>query len=330
MPDDLIESREFPAPFVRVRGRLSRTGEVRWSPCLRTQKGGFAPKGRKGLENEKVDEKDPSTMLNPENQYTIDFLDYCGNVLVSKTTEPLFFAKNQEWATFVARLPYHDQTQAVRLRQGAKELGVLCVPVDTPCFTLLCPGKDSCIDGCGILHLRWARHCSLHPLTFFVRYSHNGCDWVRPGVNLCTNDYYLDLRQMPGGERCCVQVIATNGYRTSYVQTRHFEVPVKPPEILLGDTSGPVLFAQGFSLEHGPIVDDNIKWLIDDGAVVQHGGTLDVRKLASSIPTALGAEMMSSTHRICVQVCDPDGAKRIAVLGTYDLGTGLSISPAPL
>jgi hypothetical protein len=37
--DDYTESEEFPAPFVRVRGRVSRSGQVHWSPCLRTEKG---------------------------------------------------------------------------------------------------------------------------------------------------------------------------------------------------------------------------------------------------------------------------------------------------
>ena len=44
-----------------------------------------------------------------------------------------------------------------------------------------------------------------------------------------------------------VQVLATNGYRTSYVQTRYFEVPVKLPDLLFGRLAGSVLFAQGFS-----------------------------------------------------------------------------------
>src|SRR5918994_1118531 len=41
MADDQnwIESEEFKAPFVRVRGRVSRRNEVTWSPCIRTFKG---------------------------------------------------------------------------------------------------------------------------------------------------------------------------------------------------------------------------------------------------------------------------------------------------
>lgn len=315
--DEPIESKEFRAPFVRVRGRLSREWQVQWSPCLRTEKGPREMPPKNSRLKAQMETR-ATEVVKPEDQYFVDFIDYKGNVLHTGPTQPHFFAKDQQWATFVARLPYHQQTQVVRLRRGERELGVLRVPTDRPCFTLLHPGEDACIDGSGVLHLHWCAHDTDHPLTFFVRYSHNGRDWCRPGVNLRANNYYLDLREMPGGERCVVQVLATNGYRTSYVQTRHFYVPTKLPEILLGETSGPLLFAQGFSREHGPISGSDIAWLIDDGTVVQKGGTLDVRTLAGGI------------HRVSVQVRDLAGKERTELVGTYDPTTGLSVGPPPL
>jgi hypothetical protein len=33
-----VESCEFPAPYVRVRGRVSRKWQVQFSPCIRTFK----------------------------------------------------------------------------------------------------------------------------------------------------------------------------------------------------------------------------------------------------------------------------------------------------
>jgi hypothetical protein len=229
-----------------------------------------------------------------------------------------FFAKDQQTAGFGARLPYNDHTQTVRLRRGERELSCLSVPTDRPCFTLLHPGEDACIDPDGVLHIRWCPHESEYPQTFFVRYTHNGMDWIRPGVNLRGNDYYLDLREMPGGKRCVVQVLSTNGYRTSYVQTRHFEVPVKPPDLLVGKAAGPVLFAQGFSRQEGPIGGDGVVWLIDDGSATLRGGSLDVRTLAPGV------------HKVSVLVSDESGRQRISLLGRYDSTTGLRIDPLPL
>jgi hypothetical protein len=94
-----------------------------------------------------------------------------------------------------------------------------------------------------------------------------------------------------------VQVLATNGYRTSYVQTRYFEVPVKPPEVLVGEAAGPVLFAQGFSLQDGALSGDNVVWLIDGGSS-RSGGSLDVRTLGPGI------------HQVSVRVRDFAGGQR--------------------
>ncbi|MBA3727559.1 MAG: hypothetical protein H0W86_14290 [Armatimonadetes bacterium] len=191
------------------------------------------------------------------------------------------------------------------------------------------PGIDQEIfrwnNGSSVLHLQWCPHDSGYPITFFVRYSHNGKDWLRPGVNLKGNYYYLDLREMPGGKRCVVQVLATNGYRTSYVQTRYFEVPIKPPDLLLGGTIGPVLFAQGFSREEGPITGDDVVWLIDDGSVTRRGGSLDLRTLEP------GVELIEpGVHRVCVLISDRAGRQKTNEVGSYDSTTGLRVDPLPL
>lgn len=311
----LIESKVFPGPYVRVRGRVSREGQVRWSPALRVEKGSGGsdqPAPGRGPNSPRV-----RALAVNNNQYWVDFLDYNGKVLVSGPSAVRFLAKEQEEVPFVARLPYHDQTLSIRLRLGERELGRTGVPTDRPCFTLMSPGEDACINPSGVLHLRWCPHDSEYPMTFYVRYSHDSKTWARPGVNLKGNDYYLDLREMPGGKRCVVQVLATNGYRTSYVQTRYFEVPVKPPEVLVGESTGPVLFAQGFSLQDGALSGDNVVWLID-GSSSRSGGSLDTRTLGPGI------------HQVSVQVRDFAGGQRTSLLGSYDSKTGLRIGPKPL
>jgi hypothetical protein len=301
---ECIESKAFLGPFVRIRGRISREYQVHWSPGLRTERGPV-PERQKAVIAER-------------NVYVVDFLDYRELVLESGPAQVYFFAKDQQTAGFGARLPYNDHTQTVRLRLGERELGRMSVPTDRPCFTLLHPGEDACIDPSGVLHLRWCPHDSQHSMTFFVRYSHNGTNWLRPGVNLHTHDYYLDLREMPGGKRCVLQVLATNGYRTSYVQTRYFEVPVKPPDFLVGETCGPLLYAQGFSRQEGPIIGDNLVWLIDEGRTTRRGGSLDVRTLGAGV------------HRVSISVSDKAGRRQAKTLGNYDSATGLRVETFPL
>jgi hypothetical protein len=141
---EYVESKEFRAPFVRVRGRISRSGIVIWSPALRTDKSPSDAASLDGRSTPSV--RGRETAVVRQDRYTVDFLDYEGTQLVTGVTTPEWFAKDQEWATFVARLRYHPQTQAIRLRLGEREISTLQVPTDQPCFSLLHPGEDSCID----------------------------------------------------------------------------------------------------------------------------------------------------------------------------------------
>src|SRR4051794_5573539 len=201
---DYGQSREYTAPFIRIRGRVSRDGQVRWSPCLRTEKGNPALLRPRGRGN-----PDPAQALAVSHSpYNIVLVDYRGEALATAPATPEFFSSSRQWGTFVVRMPYQENVRAVQLVHGRERtIGELEVPTCRPYFTLLRPGCDSFIDSTGMLHLHWADHDSQLPLTYFVRFSHNGRDWLRPGVNLRTTDYYLDLREMPGGPHCVAQVL---------------------------------------------------------------------------------------------------------------------------
>ncbi len=183
--NEFVESCEFPAPYVRVRGRVSRKWQVHWSPCIRT----FKPPRQEEADSPSAPAANMPTKLVSaavvvKPVFSVSLLDYRGQALISKVVEPTFFAKDQEWGTFVTRLPYQAQTQSVTLSVNERVLGRLDVPTDRPYFSLLHPNEDDYIDPLGVLHLHWADHECRQPLTYFVRYSHNGADWLRPGVTL--------------------------------------------------------------------------------------------------------------------------------------------------
>ena len=333
-----IKSHEFEGSFVRVRGRLSREGQVRWSPCLRTFRQAtpikvhtdLSPRVTSGLPtsialDSPSQERPPSATLTSglgrlgpiaNERYYIDFQDRNGKVLESAPTEPEFFAMNQQWATFVQRLPYQRKTERVVLRRGKRELGVLIVTPQLPKFELVHPVRANEIDTEGIMHLRWKvdpTTSKKYPLACFIRFSSDQKRWYRPGVNLTSHAFDLDLREMPGGDDCVAQVVATNGYQTAFVETPHFKLKRKPAEILLGETSGPVLFAQGFSREDGPIVGTNITWLADGQRPVGTGGAFDARDLHSGV------------HELAVVIREPSGHVVSQILGLYDGETGLLV-----
>ncbi|QCX81460.1 hypothetical protein C9F11_39390 [Streptomyces sp. YIM 121038] len=296
-------SRPFPGQYVRVRGRVSRSGAVRWQPCLRTFRKPSPPR----------------TVPGPV--YTVSVEDAAGQVLASAPTAVVFDRHEQQEAAFGARLPYAARAHRVVLRRDGTELGALVVPSGAPQFILNTPLSTPEIDTEGVLHLRWQRLDVGEPeprpaFTYFVRFTNaDGTFAPRPGVSLSGTSFDLDLRTMPGHERCVAQVIATNGYHTSYVQTPAFALPPRPPEVLLGAVEGPLLNAQGSSPQHGPITGADVAWLVD-GRAAATGVSFDVRSTGSG------------AHAIAVRITDRDGLDITAPLGTYD-GTSGQRLPVP-
>jgi len=343
---DVIKSQPFDAPYVRVRGRLSRQGIVTWSPCLRT----FHPPSwigsRQGDEQSRSPSGAPYRIEPPlpshapigsasepvrpggapvspsrDDGYMVVFQDAKEKVIERAPVHVRFYALERQHALFTQRLPYHRETHRVVLFRGEHELGALVVPKHLPEFVLTHPVKSDEVDVHGVLHLRWelakAEKATARkaPLTYYVRYSADGGQWYRPGVNIKSTSFDLDLREMPGGKRCIAQVIATNGYQTSYVKTPRFAVPRKPPEILLATPQGPLLFAQGFSRQEGPLLGESIVWLADGTRQVGTGASFDVRQLGGR------------THQLDVRVTDSKGAVTLQHLGWYNGETGQQVTP---
>ncbi|MFF4361633.1 hypothetical protein [Streptomyces sp. NPDC001604] len=300
-------SQPFPGPYIRVRGRLSRAGTVRFSPALRT----FATPPPQQLE---------VTEAATAPAYTVSLEDDAGHVLATTATDPSFPADDFDNAPFNARLPYKAQAHRVVLRRDGTELGALVVPPRPPHFVLTHGNALPEIDTEGVLHLRWRPvgdgPGTLPDPTYYVRFTNAAgsfAQWV--GVNLTGTSFDLDLRELPGDDRCLVQVVATNGFHTSYVQTPPFALPKRPPRILLGATDGPLLHAQGTSPQHGALTDTAVTWIVDGAPTAATGGSLDVRTLSPG------------THTVAVRVTDPDGLNSSQTLGRYDGTSGLRLPP---
>ncbi len=182
------------------------------------------------------------------------------------------------------------------------------MPKGQPTFALRYPLRREDIDPESCLHVKWEATAK-SALTYYVRFSADGTKWFRVAVNLQREDYVLDLRLLPGGQQCRLQVLATNGYRTHYVELPPFALAQKLPELLIGDPSGPALFAQGFSYEHGPIVGDSILWL-SDGHGVARGGRFDVRGLREGV------------HEVAVALSIAGKERHREIVGRYDGATG--------
>lgn len=305
-----IKSHTFEAPYVRIRGRISRRDEVRFSPCVRTFRPGRADSRDGKKRKAKIGPR------HPQLPYRVTIEDGSGKVFESEYFAVKFRASTREWTRFVVRLPYHGAAKRVVVYHDDEELGSFSFPPHAPEIVLLHPTTAYSIDPDNCLELDWKPEGKSlrESLTYFVRYSADGKRWCRPSVSLTSTRYCVDLRLMEGGKRCRLQVLATNGYHTSYVETPEFAASEKPMRILLGDMRGPMLFAQGFSHKHGPLTGEALIWSAD-GKEVARGGSFDVRRLRYGI------------REIQVAAIAPDGLTRQVVLGRYDCRNGFALHP---
>jgi hypothetical protein len=294
-----LPSTPFAPPYVRVRGRISRNDEVEWHYCAPT----FKP---------------PKTVQpGDKRDYKLTSWDGTGAALFEAQVEVIFHASDQERTTFVQRLPYRPEAARITLSKEGRTLSEYVLPVDRPLFELEAIVVGSSAPA-STLRLRWRRPAGAAgpPLDYLMRYSPDGTHWYRPGVNLRGDGYDLAFGEMPGSAACRIQVIATNGYHAAYVELPPVAVPEKPPEVMLLDDRGPLLNAQGFSREHGPITGQGIEWWTG-GARVGVGSVFPVKSLGNGI------------HEISVRAIDRAGQSSTRIVGRYRGVAGTKVTPKP-
>jgi hypothetical protein len=117
------------------------------------------------------------------------------------------------------------------------------------------------------------------PLSHIVRYSHdNGVSWRTLIMHTDTNYLAVDTRTLPGGARCLIEVIASDGILSTAARSPNFSLANKPPDAWLFFENGGgklphtlatatiecgerlVLHARTWDLEDGTIPDTNHSW----------------------------------------------------------------------
>jgi hypothetical protein len=109
---------------------------------------------------------------------------------------------------------------------------------------------------------------------FFLRYSRDGGEtWDRIGSRTEDLEQTVDFDDLPGGDRCMVAVVATNGIDTTIVTSPAFEVESKACVAMVFDpvpgatitSDVPVLLrGQGFWREDGRPELQELTWHLDD------------------------------------------------------------------
>jgi hypothetical protein len=159
-------------------------------------------------------------------------------------------------------------------------------------------------------------------ITYLVRYSNDGgATWRAIAAGLTEPSLEADLDNLPGGERCILQVVASAGIRTTTVETEPFAVEVKPrrayivspdPGASFREGDSVVFGGLGFSPDFGTATFDETVWtsniagFIGSGfEVVTHTLARGVHMVRLGVADGLGGE--TSTHvQINIEPRDTD------------------------
>jgi hypothetical protein len=265
----------------------------------------FPANGGGGLET--TAKAPPFPIVAQEAPYVVELRGLRDNVLASG--DALFSTPEGPSGrlVFALRLPFQPDAQNVVLMRGKREIGRSEVVTDVPDFELLQPLKSEDLVPNSVVTIRWRSH-ERRKLTYAVRFCADGKWGFRLGVGLEAEELAVDLGKLPGGN-CTIQVIATNGYQTSYVELPDFVLPYATDDICFSSEEGPIVSAEGISDRYGVIRGQSVQWLAN-GTAVFCGTRFDVRSLGGGV------------FRIKVSVSFPGGSVVSRDLGEYDGRSG--------
>ncbi|WP_156338688.1 hypothetical protein [Chondromyces crocatus] len=156
-------------------------------------------------------------------------------------------------------IPFPSATRVIRFEYGGRTIEEVAVPAAGPEVELTWHPTERVR---GKAHVTWRGE---HPLglklDYFLRYSHtNGVTWSPISLRTSADHQEIDFDQLPGGERCRLAVMATDGVNTRLARSSPFAVAVKPCRTMILEPSAPItapagtpiaLRGQGLWLEEG-------------------------------------------------------------------------------
>jgi hypothetical protein len=165
-------------------------------------------------------------------------------------------------------VPFPPATRTIRFFRDDVLIDMIAVSPEGPAVELKWkpPGTVK-----GTQTLTWTgSHPRKAALRYFLRYSNDdGETWQRIGRRTAGTMQEIDFDALPGGDRCRVAAVATDGVNTSTALSPACRVPVKPCQVVIfspreGVRLSPdrpvVLHGQGFYLEEGRAEVDALHW----------------------------------------------------------------------
>jgi hypothetical protein len=238
-----------------------------------------------------------------------------GRIIASRRCQQSFHQSTDDpYTDFHETLPWVEAIRAVVFWRDGDVIHTHAVEESPPRVRVEAPRFAEHSD---VAHLEWTAEAPEGAaLRYLVRYSHDdGESWRAVAVGLSEPHCDVDLRQLPGGDHCRLQVVASSGIRTAVAETSPFAAAVKPGRAwILSPADGTVicegerleLYGVGFSPDFGTANFEDMVWSSDRDGLIDFGSftvatnlSVGRHRIGLAVPDGVGRE---SVARVTIEV----------------------------
>ncbi len=186
----------------------------------------------------------PTKSQGKESHYSLELHDADGGVLYAKrlTLEEAHQDLGHSHTEYFQSVPAQDGAAKLVFKCGHENgAQVIDLPEQPPEIKLKKKTRRGKGAMSGKLTLEWSGKCAPgESLTYMVRFSNDGGETWRPVViGLKETKFDVDLDQLPSGDDCRLQVLASTILRTAAAETDPFAVTRKPRQAMIAPVEDP-------------------------------------------------------------------------------------------
>jgi hypothetical protein len=213
------------------------------------------------------------------------------------------------YLSFREAIPWDPQVTTIRFLRSGAVVHSIELPERSPEVSIQQPRHNELRKN--VMTVEWRGQHPEQPLTYLLRYSHDGgSTWRAVATDLTGPPHAVNLDFLPGGQQCVFQVVASAGIRTTVVETEPFAVPQKPRQAYILSPEPSASFAQGepvvlrgggFSPDFGTTEFEDVVWTSNVDGVIGVGHEVVAYRLSSgqhkinlSFPDGVGGEASTS------------------------------------
>ena len=171
---------------------------------------------------------------------------------------------------FFVWVPFVPDIHSIKVLHGTKVIGSVTAPSHSPMIQLNYPKGGETFSN-QAFNVEWtASDVDSNALSYEVEFSPNGgTNWQVLTIDWPTNSYPVNPANLAGTTNGVIRVIASDGFNSSFAQSRPFTVATQPPSVIIEQPGNNSVFtanqeihfiAEASDLQDGQLSGTNLIW----------------------------------------------------------------------